>query len=161
MQSHHNFSNPVTRPVCCTSCSKRIQSTNLKRVFCPICKGARHLKCSPFNFVVNDITCPVCINNLLCSRIETDSELYSTVFGRPIDDNSLIDRQLLSQRKFELKCDLTSTSLTADDDRDADANYYNMLFNNPIKYHETPDLNKIIPLATDMTPQFLMHLNDS
>jgi len=54
---------------------------------------------------------------------------------------------------------MTST-LTADDDLDADVNnYYNALFNNVVKYYETPGLNSITPVALNETPQFIMHGN--
>ena len=38
-------------------------------------------------------------------------------------------------------------------------NYYNVLFNNPVNYHDTMSLNLIAPSPTTNTPQFIMHVN--
>ena len=46
-----------------------------------------------------------------------------------------------------------------DNDIDAGANYYNVLFNNPIKYYDSTSLNNISQVANSGTPHFLMHLN--
>jgi len=154
MATQHN----LRTPSCCTSCCKKIQSTNLKRIPCQICGRFRHLKCTPFKSIVSDTICPSCINNLFAfCHIESDSEFYSAIVGN--NDNHIIDRQLLSHIKLELKCDFTSNSLMTDDDLDADTNYYNTLFNNPVKYYETHDLNNVTPRAINTIPQFLLHLN--
>ena len=60
---------------------------------------------------------------------------------------------------MEFKCDFTSSLLTDDDELDADTNYYNTLFNNPVNYYETVNLNPITPKPAKNTLQFFLHLN--
>jgi hypothetical protein len=57
--------------------------------------------------------------------------------------NFCIDYQLLNSVKLELTCDFATSTLTVDDNIDADANYCNVLFNNPVKYCDTNSLNKV------------------
>ena len=71
----------------------------------------------------------------------------------------MADHQLLNNLKLEFKCDFASSCVTTDDDLDADMNYYNTLFNNPVNYYETTNLNPITPQPTTCTPQFCMHIN--
>ena len=152
-----NLTNPP-KSQCCTSCNKQIQNNNLKRILCPVCERWRHLKCTPFNSADVNIICPLCVINIFpFSHIESDIDFYSAVLAK--DTNCLIDHQLLNTVKFELKCDFSSSTIIADDETDADVNYYNVLFNNPVKYCETAILNNISPQAINTVPQFLMHIN--
>lgn len=91
------------------------------------------------------------------SNIESASDFHAAVIGT--NDDCLIDLQLLNEVKLEMKCDFMTSTLTADDDLDADVNYYNALFNNVVKYYETSGLNSITPVALNETPQFIMHVN--
>ena len=59
---------------------------------------------------------------------------------------------------MQFKCEFTSTSLTQVEDLDVDANYYNILLNNLIKYYETKNPNQFTPTPVLHTPQFIMHI---
>lgn len=144
--------------LCCTTCSKRIQANNKKRVICCICNKPRHLKCTPFITVNVDTICPLCIDELFpFGHIDSDQEFFTATASK--NSHSPIDHHLLNEIKLELKCDFTSCPLTPDDDLDADTNYYNVLFNNPVNYYETINLNSITPEPANSTPQFFMHIN--
>jgi len=142
----------------CTSCGKRIQFNNIKRIPCSICKCYRHLKCTPFTSIVDtDVICPLCIEELFpFCNIDSDAEFFSVITAA---NTSCIDFNLLNNIKLEFKCDFTSSVLTDDHDLDADTNYYNTLFNSPVKFYDTASLNPITPNLSENLHQFLMHIN--
>ena len=142
----------------CTTCGKRIQASNIKRVLCTVCEQPRHLKCTPFVSSEVDVICPLCNSQLFpFNNIDSDLDFFLAATAK--DSKSLIDHQLLNNLKLEVKCDFTSSSLTTDDDLDPDSHYYNTLLNNPVNYYETVKLNPITPQPTNGDLQFLMHIN--
>ena len=61
----------------CTTCGKRIQANNLKRIMCPICKHHRHLKCTAFIDVNADVICPLCVSDLFpFCNIDSDHDFF-------------------------------------------------------------------------------------
>jgi hypothetical protein len=148
----------MTKSIKCTSCDRRIQATNNKRIPCCLCKRYRHLKCTPFIAITNDTICPVCITELFpFCNIESDTDFFLALSSNK--DYSPINHQLLNDIRIEFKCDFASTLLTDDDDLDADTNYYNTLFNSTVNYYETTNLNPLTPRPIKNIPQFLLHLN--
>ena len=143
----------------CNSCNKRIQKNNMKRLKCSVCKCYRHLKCTSLNIEDIDAICTHCINDIFpLSHLVSDDDFYDAVMNNDSKPH-FINRKLLSDIKFELRCNLTTCSLTENDDIDIDSNYYNVLFNNPAEYYETHELNCLTPTAIDAIPQLLMHVN--
>ena len=148
----------MTNQINCTTCGKRIQATNMKRIPCSICKSFRHLKCTPFVTLNTDIICPLCTGEIFpFCNIDSDLEFYLAITAK--SDYSPTNHQLLHDLRMEFKCDFSSAFLTDDDELDADTNYYNTLFNNPVNYYETVNLNPITPKPAKNTPQFFLHLN--
>jgi len=124
----------------CTTCYRKIQNNNAKRITCSICKSIRHLKCTPFLAIDVDVICPPCTNELFpFCNVESDIDFFEVITARV--NSRFTDHHLLHELKFEMKSDFTSCALTPDDDIDVDANYYNMLFNKPVDYYETGKLN--------------------
>ena len=141
----------------CTACRKQIRNTN-NSILCSICKQHRHLKCTVFLSVDVDTICTICTNELFpFSQVDSISDFSSTISTRNTDSN--IDYDILNNLKLQFKCEFTSTFLTQEEDLDVDANYYNILLNNPIKYYETKNLNQFTPTPVLQTPQFIMHIN--
>ena len=134
----------------CTACHKQIRNTN-KSILCSICKQHRHLKFTVFLSVDADTYCTICTNELFpFSQVDSVSDFSSTISTRNTDSN--IDYDILNTLKLQFKCEFTSTFLTQEEDLDVDANYYNILLNNPIKYYETKNHNQFTPTPVLHTP---------
>lgn len=70
--------------------------------------------------------------------------------------HSLTNNRLLNALKLGKACNFTSDFITTDEDLDVDSNYYNILLNNPVNYHETDNLNLILPPTAINSPHIFM-----
>jgi len=142
----------------CTTCYKKVQNNNAKRITCSICKSLRHLKCTPFLAIDVDVICPPRTNELFpFCNVESDIDFFEVITARV--NFRFTDHHLLHELEFKIKCDFTSCALTLDDDIDVDANYYIMLFIKPVDYYETGKLNTTISDLASNATQMFMHIN--